>query len=415
MTAEVGRHRLACGAVVLTRASDANDIVAVRAFAPMGPLYEADDEAGISSLVQDVLPRGTERRTAAELQEALAALGAELDAGAGSDLGSVSLRSTAATWEPALELFLETVTRPAFRAVEVETEVAQTLGALAAREDQLLTRAMDLFRERFYGSHPLHKPAIGYRATVAGFDRDRVVAAAERLYRPVPAVVAAVGRFDEARLVERIDAAFGADRLDAPLARPAPPEPRGGADRLELDREAAYLVYGFPAPDLGDPDYAAARVVDAVLGGSMSSRLFIELREKRSLAYQVATLYDDKLEGSLVAGYIVTDPGRAEESARGLAREFRRVVDEPIDDAEIDAARSYLRGAYLLGAETNLAQASRIGRYEAYGLGQDFGDRWLAAIEDVDAAAARAAAERWFTVEPTRAWVVPTGTPAIDV
>ena len=412
MGLEHERHVLSCGTVVLTRSLEANDIVVVRAFNPMGPLYESEAEAGISSLLQAVLTRGTARRSAAEMQDALADLGAELNASTGNDLGGVALRATVLTWEAALDLYVETLTEPALAAEEVRTEVEQALGALEAREDQLMARATDLFRERFYAGHPLHKQVLGYAETVAGFDREAVAAAARRYYRPVPPIVVAVGRFDPSRLLERLESGFGRTPLVPPEPRPAPPEPHSGSERLELDREAAYLVHGYPAPSWNDADYPAARVLDAILGGSMSSRLFIELREKRSLGYQVSSIYNDQLDGSFLAGYIVTDPARADQAAAGLAEQVRRIVDEPVGEDEIVAARRYLRGSYLIGAETNAAQAARLGRHEAYGLGQDFGDRWLAAIESVTPEAIQALGRRWLDREPTRACVVPRGAPA---
>jgi predicted Zn-dependent peptidase len=406
------RHALSCGTVVLARPLEANDIVVARAFLPMGPLYESDDEAGISSLLQGVLTRGTRRRSASEMQDALADLGAEIDASSGSDLGSVSMRSTVGTWETTLDLFLETLTEPALDPREVETEIEQTLGALEAREDQLMARATDLFRELFYGEHPFHKRVLGYSHTVATFDRDRVAAAWRRFYRPYPPILVAVGRFDPEILLERLESAFGRTPVVPPEPRPPAAVPGSGVRRLELDREAAYLIHGFPAPSWKDVDYPVARVLDAILGGSMSSRLFIELREKRALGYQVSSIYNDQLESSFLAGYIVTDPARADQAAAGLAQEFRRLVEEPVAEEEILAARRYLRGSYLIGAETNAAQAMRLGRHEAYGLGQDFGDRWLAAIEAVTPEAILALARRWFDRQATAAYVVPRGAPA---
>ncbi|MGH7572290.1 MAG: M16 family metallopeptidase [Gemmatimonadota bacterium] len=409
MALEHERHRLPGGTVVLARRLTANDIVAVRAFTPMGTLYETDEEAGVSNLMQSALIRGTASRSAHEIQEALAELGADLDSGCGRHLGSVSLQATAASWERALDLFLDVITQSVFPEAEVATEIELALGAIEAREDQLLTRALDLFREQFYAGHPFHKPVLGYRETVRALDRDRVVEAARRFYRPVPPVVAAAGRFDPERLLERLDEAFGEVPLEPREAMPEPAHPAGGTRRLEVDREAAYLVYGFPAPDAMAAEYPAARMLDAVLGGSMSSRLFIELREKRSLAYQVSSYYDDQPGGGHLAGYIVTDPGRVDEAARGLEREFQRFVDEPVTDGELETARRYLRGSYLISAETNMAQAGRLARYEVDGLGQDFGDRWLAALQDVTADQVRAVARKHFTGEPTRAWVLPRG------
>lgn len=409
MQLEHERHVLGGGTVVLTRPLTANDIVVVRAYLPMGPLWESEDEAGLSRLVQGVLPRGTGGRSNRELQEALAGLGADLDAGTGTELGHVSLRATSAMWERAIDLYLETLTEPAFDPGEVETEIEKTVGEIEAREDVLMARAMDLFRETFYEGHPYHKSVLGRRETVRGFDADAVAAGWRRFYRPVPPVVVAVGRFEPDRLVRRIETAFGNTSLARPEERPPPPEGRSGTRVLEIDREAAYLVHGRPAPSYGDPDYPVARLIDAMLGGSMDSRLFLELREKRSLAYQVSSMYHDQPEGSFLAGYIVTDPSRAEEAARGLEREFRRLVDEAAPAEEIERARRYLRGTYRIGAETNAAQATRLGRYEAFGLGRDFGVRWLAALETVGPEEVRATARRWLDGPPTRTAVVPPG------
>jgi len=401
------RHVLPGGTTVLARPLDVNDIVVVRAFAPMGVLYESEEESGISNLVQSVLTRGTASRTAHEIHEELAGIGADLDATSGLDLGSVNLRSTRAGWETALELWLDVLTEASFPPEEIETEVEQSLGALEAREDQLSSRVMDLYRDLFYGSHPYHKTLLGTRATLRSFDRDQVTAAARRFYRPVPPLVVAVGCFDPGRLLSRLEAAFGRTPLVPPAPRPDPPEPGSGRRVLELEREAAYLIHGYPAPSYRDPDYPVARLVDALLGGSMSSRLFIELREKRALAYQVSSIHADQLDGSFMAGYIVTDPGRAGEAAEGLEREFLRIAEEPVAPAEIALARRYLKGTFLIAAETNAGQAARLARYEAYQLGQDFGDRWLAAIESVTPEAIQAFGRRWFTREPARAAILP--------
>ena len=407
MALEHERHVLPGGTTVLARPLDVNDIVVIRAFAPMGTVYEDESEAGITSLLQSVLPRGTSTRSALEIQETLAGLGADLEASSGVDLGSVSLRATRASWEPALDLWLDVLTDPAFDPEEVAIEVEQALGAIDAREDQLSTRVMDLFRDLYYGTHPYHKPVLGYRETVREFDREHVAAVARRVYRPVPPLVVAVGRFDVDRLLGRLEAAFGRTPLVPPAPRPEAPAPGQGTRTLELGREAAYIVHGFPGPSFRDADYPTARLVDALLGGSMYSRLFIELREKRALAYQISSIYTDQLEGSLMAGYMVTDPARVDEATEGLEREFARIAEEPVSATEIALARRYLRGTYLIAAETNAAQAARMARYEAYALGQDFGDRWLAAIESVTPEAVRAFGRRWFTREPVRAIVVP--------
>lgn len=411
MALEHDRTSLTGGTTVLTRPIEANDIVAVYITTAMGTLYESDDEAGISNLLQSLLLRGTVQRGAHEFHDRLAELGAEIDSGAGADLGAVTLKATRETWEPALDLMIEAILEPAFDAEELATEKEQTLGLLDAREDQLVTRAFDQYRERFYGDHPYHKPGLGYRASIRAIDRDRIVDAADRFYSGAPPVVVAAGRFDPDRLMARLEAAFSGEPAMRIPDRPPAPVPGSGAALTELDRDAAYLVYGFAAPGFTADEYATGRVVDAVLGGSMSSRLFVELREKRSLAYQVSTVYRDHLDGGYMAGFIVTDPGRVEEAGHGMAWEFRRLIEEPIPDSELEGAQGYLHGRYVLSAESNMAQARRLARYEVLGLGVDFGDRWLERMYEVTVDDCRVFAERWFTGEPTVSWVLPTGTP----
>lgn len=404
------RHVLACGTVVLVRPQRFNDIVAIRAFLPMGSLYESENEAGVSSLLQSVITRGTQSHSAHALQDALADLGAELDAGSGPDLGTVNLRATSLGWEAALDLFAETLTEPAFDADEVATEVEQHLGAIQARDDQLLARVFDLFRAQFFGDHPYRKPVLGYRDAVSGLGRDEVVEAARRFYRPWPPVISAVGRFDPDKLIKRLDTALGPRALESPLERPSPPSPAGGENRLELDREAAYLVHGYPAPAIVDDDFPVALLVDSILGGSMASRLFVELREKKSLGYQVSSLYERHVDGSFIAAYIVTDPGRVDQAATGLENEFQRLIKEPVPEAELAAARQYLRGSFLIASERNAAQAARLGRYEVHGLGQDFGDRWMTALESIDPTDVSTFAKRYFERSATRALIVPKRT-----
>jgi zinc protease len=128
----------------------------------------------------------------------------------------------------------------------------------------------------------------------------------------------------------------------------------------------------------------------------MNSRLFTELREKRGLAYQVSCYYNDQLSHSYLAGYIGTSPDKFDAARAAMLVEFRRLAEERVPDAELRRAQQYLRGTYIISSETNAAQAARLGRYELYGLGQDFGDRLLERIEAVTPEAIRALAERWL-------------------
>jgi zinc protease len=389
---------LSNGSRVVLRRTKANDIVALKMYLPMGPLYEAQEEAGLSNLLQEMLLHGTLRRSEEDLQDALADIGAKLDAASANDYGSVTLRVARPEFEKALDLLEEVVAQPALDESELAKEKVRILNRIKAQNDSLLAAAFELFRETFYEGHPYHKPILGYPGTVPALERRTLQAARERFYQSHRLVVSAVGNIEPDPLLRRIE------RLSLPISNGLPEPPREGAVRHPRPREvskrreslAAWLVVGFPAPSVGDPDFAAARLLDAILGGTMNSRLFSELREKRSLAYQVSSYYNDQKSHSFLAGYIGTSAQKFEEARGAMLHEFHRLADEPVTQAELERAKKYLRGAYIVSAETNSAQASRMGRYELNGLGQDFGDRLLERIAAVTPEEIRTLAETWF-------------------
>ncbi len=389
---------LSGGTRVVLRRTKANDIVALKMYLPMGPLYEAQEEAGLSNLLQEMLLHGTLRRSEEDLQDALADLGAKLDSSSANDYGSVTLRVARPEFEKALDLLEEVVTQPALDEAELAKEKVRVLNRIKAQNDSLLAAAFELFRETFYERHPYHKPILGYPETVPALERGTLQTARERFYQSHRLVVSAVGNFEPDSLLRRIE------RLSLPVSNGLPAAARAGVVRHPRPREvskrreslAAWLVIGFPAPSFGDPDFAAARLLDAILGGTMNSRLFSELREKRSLAYQVSSYYNDQKSHSFLAGYVGTSAQKFEEARAAMLHEFHRVAEEPVPQAELDRAKKYLRGAYIVSAETNGAQASRMGRYELNDLGQDFGDRLLERIAAVTPEEIRTLAETWF-------------------
>jgi predicted Zn-dependent peptidase len=389
------RSVLASGLRVVLRPAAANDIVAVKVYLPMGPRFEGDGRAGVSNLLQEMLLHGTLRRSEDELQDALADLGAKLATSVASDYGSVTLRVTVPQLPAALELLFEVLTAPALHDEEVAKEKIRVLSRIKAQADSLLTVAFELFRETFYRGLPFRKPVLGYPGTVRSLTPDDVREARSELYRTGRMIVAGVGNLDPTSLLARLETLNLPGGGDGAIVSPGP------GVRLEATREvavrresqAAWMVVGFPAPSLGDPRYAAARLLDAVLGGSMHSRLFTELREKRGLAYQVSSYYNDQPAAGFLAGYIGTSPDKFEEARAAMLAEFRRLADERIPDVELGRAKSYLRGTYIISAETNGAQASRLGKYELFGLGLDFGDRWLERLTDVTAEDVRSLAE----------------------
>lgn len=409
---ELRKVTLENGLVVLTKSSEANDIVAVEVLLRMGPLYEKDDEAGLSEVTQRLLLKGTESRTAEELAEEIESLGAKLSSGAFREYGYISLLATKDRWNEALELLFDVMLHPAFPEDEVENEKQMALKRIKARRDRLLTRAMDLMREAFYGPHPYHKPVFGYPETVSKFSREEVVGWYRKFYIPNNMVIAAVGNFPSEKFLEEVEDNL-ADLPEGPLPEHAP----GQVPRLEQSLETlepresmtVWAAFGYPAPPVSARDFAALEVLDAVLGGAMDSRLFASVRDGKGLAYQIGSSYVAMEGPSLFLIYLGTRPEQFEEAKEVVLEEVGRMAEEPVQEEELEAAKTYIKGTFLMSQERNVDQASLLARYELAGLGYRFVEVYPELIDAVTAEDVLRAARTYLSGPYVLGAVVPGG------
>jgi predicted Zn-dependent peptidase len=218
--------------------------------------------------------------------------------------------------------------------------------------------------------------------------RDDLMKFYRTFYIPNNMVITAVGNFDENRLIAAITDRLGVlprgdDLRKTPGERPIFDKP---VEKTE-QRDTAACWYGlaWPSSSLTDSDYYAMEMLNSITGGSMNSRLFVAIREKRGLAYQVSSFTNPRLESGIYVAYIGTKPESYEESKRVLIDEITRMAKEKAHDEEIENARSYLKGMNIMEQESNAGQASKYGHFELLGLGYDFVDRFNEGIDKVDA------------------------------
>ena len=398
------------GLVILTKESRANDIVATSVLLRTGTRYEADERAGFSDLAQHLLLKGTTSRTATEIATEIDALGARLNASAHRDFGSVTLLSTRPHFPEALEILFDVLLHPSFLEDKVALEKEQALRRIQAREDRLLYKAVDLLSEAHYGAHPYHKPSLGYPETVEAFTRDDALAFHERFYIPNNMVITAVGNFESGAFIKRVQATLGTlprRSLPEPANAPLPTRDAALERTLERESEAAWMSLGYDAPAITEPAYPAMEVLDSVMGGGMNSRLFTELREKRGLAYQVSSVYAARLGPSLYFAYIGTSPEQADSAKAGIIAEMDKIcTSAPVPD-EVDRAKTYIKGTFIMGQESNQSQAALLAQYELLGLGYQYVDRYPDLITKVTPEDVLAVAQRYLSVPPSLGAVLP--------
>jgi predicted Zn-dependent peptidase len=327
-----------------------------------GSAGEAEPEAGLSHLVEHMLFRGTARYGSLEIDQIFDAMGAELNAGTGKESTSVYTRVLDGHLDRAFDVIADMVWRPAFDAGELDQERQIVLEEIAMYEDDPQDKVFDVLGEAVFGAHPLGRAVIGRAEVIAGTPADGLRAFHGARYLPAGVVVAAAGSVDHDALVALVEATQEA-RAGALVPAPDPPVDGEPARRLFVakDTEQYHVCLGARGLARDDERRFALRVLDNVLGGTSSSRLFVEVREKRGLAYSVYTFQSLYAGTGQVGLYLGTRPDNVARAMRVVGEELERFRDRPVTAEELDRSKENVKGRVVLGLESTSARMNRIG------------------------------------------------------
>jgi predicted Zn-dependent peptidase len=393
------RERLPGGLTVLVRENQATPVVAVSLFVRVGSRWETEDNAGISHLLQQVLLKGTATRSALEIAETAEGLGGGISASADMDYSELRATALARNWKKMLELVAEVALRPTLPAAEIDGERRAMLTALRSRQDQPFPLAMDTVMSRVYGDHPYGRPILGRAAALDRIDRDALLAYHRRFYRAPRMILAMSGDVARSQVMAEIARLFE----DAPTgdgeADPTLPTAAARADRTVLVKPAAQaqVVVAFLAPPTSHADYAAVKVLATALGGGMAGRLFTEVRDKQGLAYSTGGAYPSRLGPGVFYAQLGTAPANQARAEAAMLAELDRIRREPVSPAELARAKAYLLGQFALDRRTNARLAWYDAFFEALGVGPDFADRYVRAVEAITALDVQRVARTYLT------------------
>ena len=366
------RSVLENGLRVVTQPMPAARSVAVGLFVGVGSRREDEAHAGLSHMLEHLVFKGTRRYPEpGALSEAVEGCGGSVNASTDRELTVYSARVPAEAARRALEVIADLVLAPLLRRPDLVSEKPIIVDEIRMYVDSPGDHVFSLFDELLFAGHPLGREIAGTPRTVRRASHERVVEHWERWYRPANLVLAAAGaiRHDDVLEIangwfESAPAAAGPTPLPAPLEPPSPAPP--GSLRVAFRRlSQGNLCLGMPAVARDHPDRWALELLSAVLGDGMSSRLFVELRERRSLTYDVSTFgttYADCGSFGIHAGF---DPEQAGPLLASILEQLERVVQEPISDGELDRARAYTRGRLQLRMEETGAVAAWLGTGES--------------------------------------------------
>jgi predicted Zn-dependent peptidase len=327
-----------------------------------GSAAEDEPEAGLSHLIEHMLFRGTARYQSLEIDQLFDTMGAELNAGTGKETTSVYSRVLDRHLERALDVMADMVWRPAFDGAELENEREIVLEEIAMYEDDPQDKVFDVLGEAVFGSHPLGRAIIGRADVVGSADSEALRAFHAARYVPSNIVVAGAGSLDHDKLVEYV-ATSGIERAGgrAP-ALPSAPDPQPARRRFfAKDTEQYHVCLGAPGLARDDERRFALRVLDNILGGTSSSRLFQEVREKRGLAYSVYSFQSLYAGSGQIGLYLGTRPDNVARAMRVVADELDRFRAEPATDDELERSKENVKGRVLLALESTTARMNRLG------------------------------------------------------
>jgi predicted Zn-dependent peptidase len=371
---------LESGVRVVTEAMPSVRSIALGFWIRTGSRDEGHDQAGISHFLEHLLFKGTDRFSSREIDEAFDAIGAEVNAGTGKETTSVYSRFLDGHLERAFDVLQDMVLRPAYPDIDSERQVV--IEEIAMYEDEPQDKVHDVLAEAIFGEHPLGRPIIGRADVISSVPVPDIAAWHDRRYVPGNIVVAAAGNLEHERIAQLVESAVGE-------ARPVPPSlvsPNGARPALRFfqkDTEQYHLCLGAPGIPRSDERRFALRVLDTILGGSSSSRLFQEVREKRGLAYAVFSYASHYADSGQVAVYVGTRPDNVAEAMDVIGTELRRLYEDGVTEEELERARENVKGRTVLSMESTLTRMNRLGSSVLMGVPLMTVDEVLAAFDAV--------------------------------
>jgi predicted Zn-dependent peptidase len=348
------------GVRVVTEAMPSVRSVSVGFWIGTGSRSEDDQHAGLSHLLEHLLFKGTDKYGSLEIDQIFDAMGAELNAGTGKETTSVYARVIDEHLPEAFDVMADMVFRPALK--DIDSERAVILEEIAMYEDDPQEKVFDLLGEAVFGHHPLGRAIIGRAPVIADTPPDEIERFHASRYGPGNVVIAAAGAVDHDAFVELAARAIS-ERTNgkAPQSLPAP-LPTAARYRFERkDTEQYHVCLGGPGLARHDERRFALRVLDNVFGGTSSSRLFQEVRERRGLAYAVYSFTSAYQDTGQVGLYIGTRPDNVAEGLAVVGAELDRLREQPATLDELERAKENLKGRVVLALESTGARMNRLG------------------------------------------------------
>ncbi len=397
---DVRREVLPSGLTILTEAMPAVRSISMGIWLRTGSRQERPEENGITHFLEHMLFKGTPTRSAEEIARAADSIGGHLDAYTAKECTSFSMKVLDEHLPKAVEILADLIKNPLLKAEDIVKERQVVQEEIKMVEDQPDDLVHEIFTQTYWRGHSLGRPILGTRRTVGSFNRLRLGGYFRRHYTSSNMILAAAGHLEHARVVDIVARGLG----DMPAGEPARTGPPPVAHphithRHKKTLEQVHICLGAPAYPQTHERRFACHILNTVLGGGMSSRLFQNIREKRGLAYAVFSGLNTFRDAGYLGVYAGTAPSNSRQVVDLILAELCELKNNPIGEDEMRRAKDYLKGSLLLGLESTPSRMAHLARQQMY-FGRCFSlDEIAHNVEVVTAEQVREVAGELFTTD----------------
>lgn len=338
--------------------------VAIGLWIGAGTRDESEENRGISHFIEHMLFKGTKKRSAKELAETLEAVGGQLNAFTTKEYTCYYAKILDEDFELAVDVLSDMYFNSRFEPKEIEKEKKVVIEEIKMYEDSPDELIHDVFTQTIWQDHPLGQPILGTCESIEGMSRDKVLDFLERNYTPQNLVVAVAGKINHRRACDRLGSVFGAFGGSGKRVVDSKPKVYPVSKHISKETEQTQIVMGVPGLAQDDPSIYPLHVLNNVLGGGLSSRLFQEIREERGMAYSVYSYHSTFVDSGLFAIYAGTSPANSQEVIDCILAELAKLKSEGITGQELERTKAQIKGSLYLSLESVSSRMSRLGKTE---------------------------------------------------
>ncbi len=361
------------GITLIAEQTDKNNIAAMSVFIKGGILKEPI--AGISPLTDETIMKGTETRTAEQIINDMKDAGVEIQSSAGSDFFRLSLKSTAEDFDRGFEIFKDILQNASFNQDYVDKAKTDIIESIKSSRDSPSSVAFENMYAAVFKGHPYNNQGKVLEESIPKITRDEIVKYYKDNFVPQNMIVTIVGNFDFDAVKRKLETLSGKETKSDINSKMPRAKQFAKIETVKETKEtdSSWLVMAWPASGINnEKDYASLKVINSILGGGLSSRLFQNMREKNPIAYEVNSTYPSRILDSYFALYIGTEAKNIPNAKNAFLYELNRLKTEPLSEEELKTAKEKIVGKYWLGIETNAEKANYLGMFETLGKGYKF-------------------------------------------